>query len=501
MRSNIAGTISVLCTAKEIRRLRRRFLRKLNQTLLQTLACLFPICFIVLSLTRRSHPSSLSLSRDLYSLEANQGLVECLSAPAFDLKSFDPYMLSKKDAGVIENDVENRFQEDIWDTLLNKYAFFPAWSDMTWNVAQYARGLSTDLVILQALATKLLGFEVPSSPSHFPRYLSPSSPVELNYVHHRLDRLRGLQYVVNFNRRKLGTNGTHYNILVEKSLDVPRCRVSFGPSAARETVYILLPYKNREQRLRLFLKNFLTLHSRYNENIVLIVSILRNSSEDKKTVISLKGEIFGVQATQVANAVWLHENNGDMDHVFSRGVALREAAKLVPTVQSIIFHCDVDMLIGASFFDRCRHNTKFGMQVYYPVFYSLYPYASGAPAIKQRNGFWRTTSFGMTCMRRGDFENVAAFEDAEKRFHGWGSEDVFQFERVRNMSKLVAFRAVEPELLHPWHSKKCDTESEAYVDCMKTNFVTMGDPVRVGPILLQSLKNVGRFFENLQNTS
>lgn len=499
IRFNILKSVSTLHTGKEIRRLKRRFLGKTNQHLLPRFIYLFSVCSTALFILKGFHRSSLSLSRNASSSDTNQGLMECLSAPVINLNSFDPYILSRKAKGEVENDIENRFQEDIWDTLVNRYTLFPAWSDMTWNIAQYARGLSTDLMILQTLAARLLGATPPSSLPHYPSYHSPSSPVELYYVHHRLDRQRGLQYAVNFNHRNAAPDHhTRYNLLVEKSLDVPQCRVSFGHSTISEPVYILLPYKGREQRLRLFLQNFLALRAQHNENIVLIISILRNLKEDKMLVISLRNQMFSAYPVQFVNSIWVHENDGDIDHEFSRSVALREAAKLVPSAQSIIFHCDVDMLIRRTFLDRCRHNTILGKQVYYPVFYSLYPYANKAPAIRQRNGFWRTTSFGMTCMRREDFERVGAFEDGETRFRGWGSEDVFQFERVRNASGLVAFRAVEPGLLHRWHSKKCDVRSEAYVDCMKTNLMTMGDPVRVGPILLESLKNVDGFFERLQ---
>lgn len=497
-RRKILGNVSTLQVGKEIRGLKRRFLGKLNPKLLSTFICLFMICFIALSVVKSFYHNSLSSPESVNSPDTHYGLLVCLSAPVINLKSFDPYVLSKKAEGEAENDIENRFQENIWDTLLNRHTLFPAWSDMTWNTAQYARGLSTDLMILQALAAKLLGAELPSSLSYYPSYPSSSSPVELHYVHHRLDRLRGLQYVVNFNHRNAAIHIPRYNLLVEKSLDVPRCRVSFAPSTVNEPVYILLPYKGRKQRLRLFLLNFLVLRAQHNENIVLIISILRNLKEDKMFVLSLRDEIISAHQTQLADSIWVHENDGDVNHEFSRSVALREAAKLVPSAQSIIFHCDVDMLIRRTFLDRCRHNTIPGKQVYYPVFYSLYPYANTAPAIRQRNGFWRMSSFGMTCMRRGDFERVGAFADAETRFRGWGLEDVFQFERVRNESGLVAFRAVEPGLLHQWHSKKCDVRSEAYADCMKTNFVTMGDPVRVGAILLTSLKNVDWLFERLQ---
>lgn len=95
---------------------------------------------------------------------------------------------------------------------------------------------------------------------------------------------------------------------------------------------------------------------------------------------------------------------------------------------------------------------------------------------------------------------MGAFADAESRFDGWGGEDVWQFERVRNESDLVAFRAVDPGLLHRWHDKMCDVSTTGFADCMKTNFLTMGHPLRIGPLLLDSLKDVPTFFKQLEQS-
>lgn len=414
------------------------------------------------------------------------------------LKSFDPFIQWEKSRGYRENDLENRFQEDLWDTVLHTFALFPAWSDMKWNVPQYGRNLAKDLKIVQALASSLVGVPVPKTVDEYPTYLAHSSPVVLNYIHHRLDRFRGLQYVANFKLRESRDNKT-FNMLVEKSMDDPRCQVWFKESATDETVYILLPYKGREERLSAFVENFRALREESGENVVLIVSCLKTSKYDIEFVNSLKDKLSSTGHESVAKLIWLHENEGDVANGFSRGVALREAAKMAKGDNAVIFQCDVDMILLPTFFDRCRQNTILGSQVYYPVFYSLYPYANFAPQIRQRNGFWRATSFGMTCMRKSDFQRVGAFNDAETRFHGWGSEDVYQFERVRNTTELVAFRAVEPGLMHKWHTKQCDPKSEAYADCMKTNFVTMGHPLNIGPVLLSSLQDVGQFFGKLEH--
>lgn len=497
-RSYILGEVSVLSAKRSVRRLKRRFLSR-NGRVLPWLFLLFVLLVVAFGIIDRRRALS-PYSRTLLPLTDQHGLAECVSSEVTKFLSFDPYVLLEKEMGVVENDFENRFQEDVWDTLLHSYALFPAWSDMRWNIPQYARALALDLSIVQALGAVLLRRAPKKIPPNPPSYQHSLSPVRINYVHHRLDRLRGLQFAVNFVPRGATPNATTYNLLVEKSLDSGGCLVSMGTSVASEPVYILLPYKAREQRLRLFFQNFAQLRTHHGENIILIVSILRDSEEDHRVVRALKGEVFSSAYASVSDSVWIHQNDGDIQQAFSRGVALREAAKLAPDANSVIFHCDVDMIVLPTFFDRCRHNTVLGSQVYYPVFYSLYPYANAQPNIAQRNGFWRTTSFGMTCIRRGDFEAVGAYDDAGTRFHGWGSEDVYQFEKIRNTSNLVAFRAVEPGLMHRWHTKHCETASEAYVDCMKTNFATMGDPVRIGPALLESINDVDEFLSKLEQS-
>lgn len=497
-RSYILGEVSVLPAKRDFRRLKRRFPYRNGPVLpwLFVVIVVLVVAFIIVNRRRALSP----FPRTLLPLTDQHGLVECVSSAVTEFASFDPYVLLEKEMRVAENDFEDRFQEDSWDTLLHSYALFPAWSDMRWNIPQYARALALDLSIVQALGAVLLRLAPKKIPPNPPPYEHPLSPVRINYVHHRLDRLRGLQFAVNFVPRDAAPNETTYNLLVEKSFGSAGCLVSMGKSVASEPVYILLPYKAREQRLRLFFQNFAQLRMHHAENIILIVSMLRDGEEDHRVVRSLKQEVFSSAYASVSDSVWIHENDGDIQQEFSRGVALREAAKLAPSANSIIFHCDVDMIVLPTFFDRCRHNTVLGSQVYYPVFYSLYPYANAQPNIAQRNGFWRATSFGMTCIRKGDFEAVGAYDDAETRFRGWGSEDVYQFEKIRNTSNLVAFRAVEPGLMHRWHTKHCDTASEAYVDCMKTIFVTMGDPVRIGPALMESINDMDNFFSKLEES-
>lgn len=419
-------------------------------------------------------------------LHSNPSLTTCLTAPIAPLRSFDPYILSQKSAGLSENDVETRFQENVWDTLLNS-SFFPAWSDMPWSIRHYARHLHYDLRIFYISAHNALRA---AAPNHHSTKLS----LTINTLHRRLDRLRGLQYVANLTPQT-GTNQT-YNLLLSQALDA-QCHVALSEVLSPRPVYILLPYSARPTQLRIFLQNFLLLRQLGDLAILLISA---HTPRDARFAHALKRHIFN-ETSPLSNAVRILPPIKNVHRAFSRGVAIRQAAKQVPFDSDITFHCDVDMIIRPGFLSRCAQYTLLNSQVFFPIFYSLFPYATTSDAVvRAQNGFWRRSSFGMVCISAGDFFRVGAFADAESRFDGWGGEDVWQFERVRNESDLVAFRAVDPGLLHRWHDKMCDVSTTGFADCMKTNFLTMGHPLRIGPLLLDSLKDVPTFFKQLEQS-
>lgn len=506
------GDIPVLPSKRAARRLRRRVSFFLTTTWSRRIIVSIAVFLLLIVSILKLSPSQTSAKSDVFAT--------CFQAPVQQLISFDPFVLAKKATGAIENEFENRFQEDVWDTIMNRDVF-PAWSDMRWNIPQYSRALGPDLMKLQQLALKSTTTYETSTLStraeggdlrimHF----STHGALMMHYVHHRLDRLRGLQYVAHFtvqsrdenhgsngdsNKPELLQRSRAFTLAVQMGIGEGKCSVWMDERQSEEVVYIIVPYTQREERLHAFLLNFAALR-REGENMILIVCVLRGS-RDVEEVQRMKRKVFGDEegGSEDGRAVWMHENDGDGDGGFSRGVALREGARLVSGDNAVVFHCDVDMIVKRGFSQRCRHNSRLGSQVYYPVFYSLFPYGNGRPGVRERNGFWRKTSFGMACMRKGDFESVGAYDEAEGQFHGWGSEDVFQFERIRNRSSLVAFRAVDPGLLHKWHSKECDGRSKDYEDCMKTNFVTMGHPLKIGPVLLKWLRDVPRFFADLQS--
>jgi len=389
--------------------------------------------------------------------ENADGIKACINTPFKELHSFDSFAEELKEKGIRQHNVENRYQEVVWDTL-DGSKYYPVESDKGWGIIEYGRGLKRDIASWVDFMGRI-GFTIEN----------------FAYVHTRIDRLRGLQFAGMV--RDMHNRGSLLNIRTNNKM----CEVSKLKVSGMSPIYLVLPYSNRPQRLRLLLDN---------------VSALRRKEYDIKVVICiLEGAIddeVAVQPFLEADYISLSKNSGDKLGTFSRAIALREAVRdHVPSATSVVFFCDVDLIISQGFVERCARNTISTRQVYYPVFYSLYPYAD---KIAQFNGFWRVSSYGMVCITKGDFDDLDAFGDAETRFVGWGSEDVYLWEAVRN-SSLVAFRAVEPGLLHRWHSKKCDKTSKDFWNCMKTNFITMGHPLRIGPQLVQSVGSEDKLYE------
>lgn len=401
----------------------------------------------------------------------------CIESEPVPLNTFDTYAQELKMKGIKQPEFENKFQEVIWDTLpLSTKNYYHSESDKPWAVDEFGRGLKRDLLAFIKIAKE-------------------AGASGVGYVHTRIDRSRGLQFA----GKIASPSGSNHLLSVRRTLDVDTCEVALKQRIDEPRIHLIVPYSDRATRLRVLLENVRDLRNA-GADVVVVVCVLESQQTDADVATEISREVFGDKKAWQA-VVTLSTNSGDADGAFSRGVALRDAVRdHVYSSNDVVFLCDVDLVLTNGFIERCAHNSILGQQIYYPVFYSLYPYGNSEPAVKQFNGFWRISSYGMACFRKQDFEDVDAFHDAETRFRGWGSEDVYLWEKVRNHSSLVAFRAVEPGLIHRWHSKECDRESHDFWDCMKTNFLTMGHPLRIGPQLIQKIGDEKTLYELATNS-
>lgn len=474
------------------------------------------VCFLIVQKLLLSSTKKPKTSAWFAPHHPSNDFKSCFRTPVHPLRSFDVLVSALHTRGIAQNRYETRFQEHVWHTIVNN-TIFPTWYDYGQLLHLHSQALQGDFYQIRLLAESAVHHVLCDRIKSVGTCKQFSRNLFVQYAHFRIDRLRGLQFALHFrasNYNHAEYRSLAFSMLVQVPFGSQTCFVAISNpslmyepqpyfqsvSKSRQKVYILLPYHARAYRLQMFLENFSYLCTTvYEYHLVLVISVLRTVAEDAHDVEVAKKLVFGTGLSSCASNVHIEYNDGDLERQFSRSVAIRQAATRVTAPNNVVFQCDVDIHVHPEFFHRCVHNSIPGRQIYFPVFYSLYPYAKRRPFIMERNGFWRFSSFGMTCMRKHDFDRIGAFADAETRFHGWGGEDIHQFEIVRNMSGLVAFRAVDPALLHQWHLKNCDIHSDLYVDCMKTNFKTMGHPFRIGPAMIRSIADVKGFFQSLQN--
>ena len=164
-----------------------------------------------------------------------------------------------------------------------------------------------------------------------------------------------------------------------------------------------------------------------------------------------------------------------MSGQFSRGAGLQQAAKLLPR-HSLMFFVDVDVQFTSAVLRRIRLATALGRSAYYPVVFSQYdPIMATGTNFSAGAGCWRQFGYGIVALYNADFADAGGF-DLDIR--GWGREDVDLVERLlaRNIS---VFRAVDPGLVHVFHSKHCDPGLDAaqYQMCLgskASSFASLG---------------------------
>lgn len=399
---------------------------------------------------------------------------------------------------------KSSFQQVIWDTIVSNHIYSSSLSDVAFSlIHDYGQSLLEDITQLSKLAVIYNPYlRTFSSPSSF----SSSVPIRLVYAHRRLGRISGLQYAANFiyNSSVPSSSSIHshsFTLFLRKSLSAPtRCTLAISSRKVEETItpiYILVPYHRRPKRLRSFLSHFSSLlqqsHVENNlailENSIILITILPTCHSEVSHIISS----FSPSLVNIINIIQMKQHLN-----FSRAIALRTAASTLPFHKSpaILLQCDIDIHLSLSFLTRCRNNVIPTRQAYFPIFYSLYSHSSSL-AISlnyQRQqttppGFWRTSSYGVVCISKGDFDDVDPFVDANVRFKHWGGEDIYQYDRVRD-SGMIGLRAVDPGVVHEWHYKSCVPTSQFYVSCVKTNLLTLGHPLRLAAALLSQSKNV-----------
>jgi len=220
------------------------------------------------------------------------------------------------------------------------------------------------------------------------------------------------------------------------------------------TVNFILPLAGRYETFRQFMDNFESVFAgggSSNEVALLIVLFTEEGSAAEVDLISSRVSASQLRYPQLSVSIVR------MSGQFSRGAGLQQAAKLLPR-HSLMFFVDVDVHFTPEVLQRVRLATAPGRSAYYPVVFSQYdPSMSTGANFSAGAGCWRQFGYGIAALYNSDFVDAGGFN---LDIRGWGREDVNLVERLlaRNMS---VFRAVDPGLVHVFHTKQCDPGLDA----------------------------------------
>jgi len=258
----------------------------------------------------------------------------------------------------------------------------------------------------------------------------------------------------------------------------------------RDTVHIIVSLSQRIDAFQQFLQRFKQVAAQDN-NVDLTVVYFGHDGLEK--VQSLVREI---NTHLNSDRVHLLTNAGK----FSRGYGLQIGADSLQN-NSLLFMCDVDIVLTGSFLERCRIHSSLGHSVYYPIVFSLYKPANIAqlqhttaspdkPIITRDTGFWRDFGYGMTCQYRADFLSVGGFRDEVIRNDsaaGWGLEDVRLYRKHLNSGRVTVVRATDPGIFHTWHEKSCPRSlpEDQYKACLRSRVLSEASHAQLGMLLLQ----------------
>lgn len=393
----------------------------------------------------------------------------CAAVEPTQMVHFDPpYRISSMYLNASDKDRAMAVSATVFTSLFKMYVFEPN-TDVVLNIS--ASDAARDIDVKAAR---------PFMQSALRRFKNDDSimldKVSFGYTH--MCRLRGLRYVFHITATSSKVSGSvaqsQHVIAFQRLLD-GTCHVGIANLSEKEVqqpVYFVVPYAGRPNRLKWFLNQFDRLRGR-NLNLRLVLAVGSNEDSGFHSAERL------VNTMRFARDVRIVRTKGDADGHFSRAVAIRDAADYVPD-DGLMFISDIDMQIFRPFFENCIMNTVQGHQVYFPVFYTLFPEGKH---IDRRQGYWRLSSYGMSCMYKSDFAAVAAYKEAETEFSGWGEEDVHLMKAFSSHSDYEVFRATEPSLRHKWHVKRCQKNTPSYDSCLTMLYDQLGTGASLGKYL------------------
>lgn len=388
-----------------------------------------------------------------------------------------------------KNAKQPRDFNDIFSTVDHRRYFFDADRTAVQTVDSLGAGLDSDLDDAIRVAKAVTEHDVGTT----------LTDVTVPIAYLRTTRQDGWQAVIN-----LGgvvhkpTAKLRQGASVRRMVSVTRgygtaCETMFVRPREMVRMNVLVPYSNRPHRIDAFLNMFAEYFEASPSSVAdLIRIIISTTREEEAAVRKTVAKHSEYLTPEGKERVLIITSDGDEFGNFSRAVAVREAANKVAD-DEVLFIADTDLVLGGNFPQNCRVNIVRGSQVWFPVMFSLYPYGKG---LSSRDGMWRRSSYGMACMYKSDFKAVGGFgPDEESRFTGWGSEDVFLYNRFRDNDKYAVLRTLEPGLRHQWHGKNCE-RNENYVNCMRTVYMTIGGQDAIAKLMVDAKVDISNLTKN-----
>lgn len=306
---------------------------------------------------------------------------------------------------------------------------------------------------------------------------------KLENGYHRVDPMRGSEYILDFVFRK----SSDRNMRVKKRVGLLRPyheTVVPVPTAEQlNRVNFVVTLSGLSNRLEQFLANFEKNILNQKEDATLTIALFEGS--DKAKVHGLADQYNSRYSSSPIKII-------DLKGEFARGVGLHHGAVHFKE-HELLFLVDVDLEINNEFLRRCRLNTIRSKQVYFPIFYKLYnlefvnKYYRGNDSqfLSRKNGHWAHYSYGMVCIYASDYQKSGGY-NIEMR--GWGEEDIDLLNRVMSAG-LEIFRAPDPGLIHLWHRKICNKEailsSKGYLHCLQSKAENLADRTELAQYIFE----------------